>query len=143
MVAPPAAPTAPALSPDAPWEQQVEALGLEGMTRELARHSALAEEKPGAIRLALDSKARHLLNEDRRAAVERALVRLRGHALRLLIEIGSATEAMSPVAVREQKLVDRQRDAEAAIANDPVVRSFKEAFGATVRPGSITPIGEP
>jgi len=53
-------------------------------------------------------------------------------------EAGSTVR--SPAAAEEKRVIERQRAAEAAIEGDPEVRAFKEAFGATVRPGSVQPV---
>lgn len=109
------------------------------MTRQLARHCAWLGEAGGEVLLALDARAKHLLTEDRRAAIERALAAQAGGELRLVVEIGAATDVLSPAGAEERRLVERQRAAEAAIEADPQVREFKESFGATVRPGSVQP----
>ncbi len=125
---------------DDPWTQRIEGLKLDGMTRQLARHCAWLGESAEEVRLALEPRAKHLLNDERRAQIQRALSAQAGGEIRLQIEIGAAGEALSPASAEEKRIVDRQRAAEAAIDGDPEVRAFKEAFGATVRPGSIQPV---
>jgi DNA polymerase-3 subunit gamma/tau len=126
---------------DAPWDQQVEALGLDGMARQLARHCAWIADHGETVRLSLEARAKHLLTEERRAVIERALRARRGDEVRVVVEIGAASgDQLSPAGAEERRVIDRQRGAEAAIEADPVVRTFREAFGATVRPGSVQPI---
>jgi DNA polymerase-3 subunit gamma/tau len=125
---------------DDPWAQRIETLGLDGMTRQLARHCAWLGESDGNARLALETRAKHLLTDERRAAIQRALNAQSGGELGLVIEVGGVTDALSPAAAEEKRVIDRQRAAEAAIESDPQVRAFKEAFGATVRAGSVQPI---
>jgi len=138
---PSAAPAArPAALSDDPWTQRVEALKLDGMTRQLARHCAWVGETAEELRLSLEPRAKHLLTEERRAQIQRAFSAQAGGEIRLSIDIGTAGGALSPAATEEKRIVDRQRAAEAAIDGDPEVRAFKEAFGATVRPGSIQPV---
>ncbi|HWY25792.1 MAG TPA: DNA polymerase III subunit gamma/tau C-terminal domain-containing protein, partial [Nevskia sp.] len=139
------APAKPAAAPraiasDDPWTQRIEDLKLDGMTRQLARHCAWLGETAGEMRLSLEARAKHLLTEERRVQIQRALSAQAGGDIRLQIEIGAATDALSPAATEEKRIVDRQRAAEAAIEGDPEVRAFKEAFGATVRPGSVQPL---
>jgi DNA polymerase-3 subunit gamma/tau len=125
---------------DDPWTQRVENLGLEGMTRQLARHCAWVGETAEELRLSLEARAKHLLTEERRLQIQRAFSAQAGAEMRLTVEIGGATDALSPAAAEDKRLIDRQRAAEAAIESDPEVLAFKEAFGATVRPGSIQPV---
>ena len=110
------------------------------MTRQLARHCAWLGETAEEVRLSLESRAKHLLNDERRVQIQRALSAQAGGEIRLHIEIGATTAALSPAATEEKRIVDRQHAAEAAIEGDPEVRAFKEAFGATVRPGSVQPL---
>lgn len=116
----------------------VDTLGLDGMTRQFARHCAWLSQEAGMLRFALDPRAKHLQTEERRAAVEAALVARLG-ALTLVVEPVAVPGQLHPAALDEQKLVDRQRDAEKAIEQDPAVTSFRTLFGATVRAGSIQP----
>jgi DNA polymerase-3 subunit gamma/tau len=125
---------------DDPWTRRVEGLGLDGMTRQLARHCAWAGESADELRLSLEARARHLLNEERRLQIQQAFSAQAGAEVRVTIEVGAATDALSPAAAEDKRLIDRQRDAVAAIETDPAVLAFKEAFGATVRPGSIQPV---
>ncbi|HZR37065.1 MAG TPA: DNA polymerase III subunit gamma/tau [Nevskia sp.] len=136
----PAASRASPVSSDDPWTQRIEGLKLDGMTRQLARHCAWLGETAEEVRLALEPRAKHLLTDERRAQIQRALSAQAGGEIRLQIEVGAAGEALSPASAEEQRIVERQRAAEAAIESDPEVRAFKEAFGATVRPGSIQPV---
>jgi DNA polymerase-3 subunit gamma/tau len=124
---------------DLGWAERIEALRLEGMTRQFARHCAWLGEAEGIVRLAVDASAKHLMTEERRAAIERALSAGRD-GLKVVVGIGNGGDALSPAAADQRGLLDRQRNAEAAIESDPNVRSFKEAFGATVRPNSVQPI---
>ena len=140
---PPVAPVAPVASMpagDSAWAERIEALGLDAMTRQFARHCAWLGTSEGCVRLAVDARAKHLLSEERRCAIERALNRQASDAVKVIVEIASGGEPPSPAATDERKVVHKRRNAEAAIESDPNVRSFKEAFGATVRPGSVQPI---
>lgn len=133
-VAPPAAAT-----PGTVWHRLVDELGLDGMVRQLARHCAWLGRDGETLRFALDPRARHLLTDERRLAVQIALIGKLG-PLNLDISVAASPDVLHPAAADEQRLIDRQRDAEKAIEQDPVVASFRTLFGATVRAGSIQPI---
>lgn len=135
------APAVPRLPPqDLPWAERIETLGLEGSARQLARQCAWLGESDGVIRLSLGASAAFLLHESRRSALEQALSQQAGAPRRVQIEIAQAEEnPASPAQLDQQRARERQRQAQAAIEQDPVVRAFKEQFGASVRPGSIQP----
>ncbi|MBL6752574.1 MAG: DNA polymerase III subunit gamma/tau, partial [Nevskia sp.] len=140
-----AVPAVPATSTAVPaqaqeWAQRIDAMGLDGMTRQLARHCAWVGESDGVARLALDPRAKHLLIEDRRGAIQRALSAHAGRTLAVEIAVLNSPDLLSPVAADERRVIERQRAAEAAVDNDPTVRAFRESFGASVRPGSIHPL---
>jgi len=128
------------LRPDAAWDERVEALGLDGFTKPLARNCAWVGRDGSRVSLTLDSRLKHLLQESRRTAIEQALSAQLGEAIQLHIEIATAPVADTPVELDKQRANDRQRAAEAAIDADPVVRAFKDMFGAQVRPGSVQPL---
>jgi len=133
---PPAAPTAtPA---DAAWSERVETLGLDGFPKQLARNCEWLGRSGDTVRLALDPKVKHLLQDERRAAIEQALSRQAGEALRVTIEL-SAGGGLTPARQDQQRESERQLAAERAIESDPAVRALKEKFGATVRAGSVQP----
>lgn len=140
----PAAPAAvaPAVDPQKlPWAERIDTLGLDGQERRLARQCAWLGEQDGLIRLSLAPTAAFLMQESRRAAIEQALSRQYGAARRLLIEIADEAleTALTPAQIDQRKMQERQHKAEAGVNEDPVVRAFKEQFGAVVRPGSIQP----
>jgi DNA polymerase-3 subunit gamma/tau len=144
IAAPSAAPTATLATPAeidiaVQWSATAEVLVIEGFVRQLVRNCAWLGRDGDLVRLALDAKARHLLNDERRAAVERALSVQLGEALRVRIEIASDT-VQSPAQLALQRDAARQQEAESSIFADPVVRAFREQFGATIKPGSIHPL---
>jgi DNA polymerase-3 subunit gamma/tau len=147
-VAPPAAaparaggaPPPRAAAADADWSQRVDQLGLEGFAKQLARNCAWLGRDGETVRLGLDARARHLLQDDRRAAIEQALARALGGPVRLAIEL-TRDAGPTPARLDEQRELERQRAAEQAIDADPTVRALKEKFGATVRAGSVQPTG--
>ena len=130
-----------ALAGDAGWSERVTALGLDGFAKQLARHCAWVGRDGTVVRLSLDPKMKHLLQEDRRAAIEKALGAQLGEALRVQIELAQAPAA-TPARLDEQRELDRQRAAEVAIEGDPMVRALKEKLGATVRAGSVQPVDQ-
>lgn len=125
------------LSQDLSWDQRIELLNLEGATRQLARQCSWIGHESGVIRLSLPADVGFLAQEPRRAAIEQALSRQFGQRIQLKIENAAAAGEMSPALRDAQRVKDRQIAAEQAIDSDPAVRAFRDAFGATVRPGSV------
>ena len=127
-------------SADTAWPDRVETLGLEGFAKQLARHCEWAGRSGDTVRLGLDPRMKHHLQEDRRAAIEKALSQQLNEKLRVVIELATAS-AQTPAKLEELRSADRQRAAETSIDTDPAVLALKEKFGATVRSGSVQPIG--
>jgi DNA polymerase-3 subunit gamma/tau len=140
-VAAPAPAAAPAVDPtQLPWAERIDTLGLDGSVRNFARQCAWLGQSDGVVRLAIGPESAFLMHESRRVAIEQALSNQCGQPLRLLIETpGGDTGAATPAVLEKQRDVARQQAAESAVHEDPVVRAFKEQFGAAVRPGSIKP----
>jgi DNA polymerase III subunit gamma/tau len=135
-----AAAAAAQLAADTPWEVRAAALQLDGLARQLVRHCAWVGHDGGVLRLSVDARARHLLSEDRRAAIERALAAQFGTPLMLRIDIAGEAAPPTPALLAQQRETERQRSTEQAMLADPVVRAFQEQFGARVRAGSIHPL---
>ena len=135
----PAAPAPTPVPADADWAERVVALGLDGFAKQLARHCAWAGRQGAVVRLTLDPKMKHLLQDDRRATIEQALGQQLGEPVRVQIELAQAA-AVTPARLDEQREVERLRAAESAIEADPTVRALKEKLGATVRAGSVQPV---
>jgi DNA polymerase-3 subunit gamma/tau len=133
------APAPSTVAADADWAERVGALGLDGFAKQLARHCAWAGREGAVVRLTLDPKVKHLLQDDRRATIEHALGQQLGEPVRVQIELAQAA-GLTPARLDEQRELERQRAAETAIEADPTVRALKERLGATVRAGSVQPV---
>jgi DNA polymerase-3 subunit gamma/tau len=146
MAKPELVPAVPAVAvtteatPSQRWHRLVDELGLDGMVRQLARHCAWMSQDGGTLRFALDPRVKHLLTDERRAAIQTALVAKLGELSLDIVVMASPPGVLHPAAAEEQRLIDRQRDAEKSIEQDPNVISFRKLFGATVRAGSIQPV---
>ncbi|TJY62145.1 DNA polymerase III subunit gamma/tau [Sinimarinibacterium sp. CAU 1509] len=137
----PSADMMPKLPPDASWPQRVEAMRIEGFTRQLARHCAWVSQVGNVVQLELDPQVRHVLQEDRRVELEAQLRLQLGDNIQLRINTAQEqVELASPAVLAKQAEIARQRAAEESIQADPVVRAFRDHFGAQIRPGSIHPL---
>jgi DNA polymerase-3 subunit gamma/tau len=121
------------------WGRLLKELNLKGISRELARHCELQSYQGQELALVLDEGYRQLRNE---RAVERLQEALRKQLanprLRLRISVQGTLSATPARRQQEQESAQRAA-AEQAIENDPNVQALRERFGASIRPGSITP----
>jgi DNA polymerase-3 subunit gamma/tau len=134
--------SSPASAGDDGWNARIEAIELDPLTRQLARHCAWLGQDNGTLRLRLEYGTRHLLTEERRTILERKLATHLGTApLKLAVEVAADGERVdSPTQHDRERAVVRQREAEAAFDADPTVQDFRRVLGATVRPGSVQPL---
>lgn len=121
------------------WHTIIEALGLSGLEHQLAVNCALQSRDGNSFTLVLTSEHSRLHNKKFEERILEALTRCFGDKTKLTISVadhGSETPAMRDS--REQN--ERQQEAEQSIANDANVKSFQEAFGATVQNDSVQPV---
>jgi DNA polymerase-3 subunit gamma/tau len=124
------------------WEGIVTALGLQGTARHFAANCVMLERKPGLVRLRLDPAGESFRRPQIETRLAEALSQYFGEPVRLDITQAEAPGEMLTPAKRDAIAADdRQRAAEAAIESDPAVRAMRDVFGATVRPGSVKPLG--
>ncbi len=121
------------------WHQIVAGLQLTGVMQQLVAHCILLAQTNEAIHLALATTSAPLLNKERESSLREALQAYFGRPLKLHIEIKD-TEGESPAARDARLQAERQAEAEAAIDNDPNVKSILDAFEGQVQPNSVQPI---
>jgi DNA polymerase-3 subunit gamma/tau len=92
----------------------------------------------GEIRLILGKQHESLLSDKLVARLTTALNEYYGEAFKLKIKL-SDDKPDSPAERQRRDIEQRQMEAEAAIASDPLVDDFKQHFDAEVIPGSIKP----
>ncbi len=139
----PSAPTVsslPALEPSN-WEAVVAALGLSGLSRQLAAHCTLQAADAGSVRLQISPGHEPLMANGPRRKLENALKQAYGETLTLRIDVAepdSETPAMREARRREQ----RQAAAVQAIENDPQVRALCDTFDTRVEAGNVRVLGD-
>jgi DNA polymerase III subunit gamma/tau len=111
------------------WDIRLHAMELDGLTRQLARHCAWHMCDGRVVTLVLDPAFAHLLQEDRRQAIEHALSIQSKRPIQLRIVLSDNTAMLETPA----KIARRQQDADqralhAEVASDPVVLAFQHAF---------------
>jgi DNA polymerase-3 subunit gamma/tau len=121
------------------WEQIIDAIGLVGMSRQLAQHCALRDFTESACALLLDAAHVQLRTPQVEHTLAQALSQHRGHPVKLTIEVGEPGET-TPAARQRRAREQRQQAAEQAIASDENVKAIQELFGAQIIPGSVRPL---
>jgi DNA polymerase-3 subunit gamma/tau len=131
----------PASAPSG-WEAIVAKLGLQGTAKHFAANCVLLERKTGLVRLRLDPAGDSFRRPQIESRLAEALSQHYGETIRLEITQAEAPgEILTPAKRDAIAADDRQRAAEQSIDSDPAVRAMREVFGATVRPGSVKPLG--
>ncbi|RZI77719.1 MAG: DNA polymerase III subunit gamma/tau [Variovorax sp.] len=134
----PAAPIAPSEDGDfwhATVTQLVLAEAISALARELALQSQLVARDVDQWLLRVERESlNHAATRDK---LQAALLTL-GHGVNISIEIGSVVD--SPARRNKLAAEARQRAAEEAIHNDPLVQSMMRDFDARIVPGTLRPV---
>jgi DNA polymerase-3 subunit gamma/tau len=144
QAAAPATATPPAHSPlgDA-WtalvNRMVAAEMIAALARELALQSELRSQTDGVwtLRVERESLNQSAAREKLQAALHGAL-QDSGQAPRLMVELGPVGD--SPARRNAAAALERQRQAEETIQNDPFVQDMMRDWGAKIVPGSVKPV---
>lgn len=118
------------------WRQLARQLPLSGFAQELAMNLALQSREDGKWSFNLDPQHEHLVNDERREAVSRAITEQLGRPVSITIQL-SEPDVETPVQSIEREKSDRQQRAEQAIKSDPDVQDLIDQFDATLVEDSI------
>jgi DNA polymerase III subunit gamma/tau len=136
------APSPPPAAATSDWGAIVAAMGLQGTAKHFAANCVLLERKGGLVRLRLDPAGESFRRPQIETRLAESLSQHFGEPIRLEITQAEAPdEIMTPAKRDALAAEDRQRAAEQSIDSDPAVRAMRDVFGATVRPGSVKPLG--
>jgi DNA polymerase-3 subunit gamma/tau len=138
--APPAV-AAPTLAPET-WAQVLEGLDLNGSVRAVAGLLALKTVDDDRLEFRVSRDDLPLISDRFKASLAEALARQTGGERRIDVKPVDDDELLTPARLAEDDQAQRQADAEAAVATDPVIRRLQDTFDAEVVPGSVRP-GEP
>ncbi|MBF7729170.1 DNA polymerase III subunit gamma/tau [Pseudomonas sp. N040] len=130
---------APATGLAAEWLQLCPAIGLSGMTGSIAANCTLVARDGDNWTLHLDPAHSALFNASQQRRLNDALDQHLGRTIALQIQISKPAQE-TPAQANTRKRIERQRQAEEAIRNDPLIRQMIEQFGAVIRPDSIEPL---
>jgi DNA polymerase-3 subunit gamma/tau len=124
------------------WDALVAAMGLQGTAKHFAANCVMLERKGNVVRLRLDPAGETFRRPQIEQRLTEALSQHYGEAIRLDITQAEAPgEILTPAKRDSLAAEEKQRAAEQSIDSDPAVRAMRETFGATVKPGSVKPLG--
>ena len=134
----PATAAVTAFTPDS-WPQLVDQLGLKGMARELAQHSACQSFSEGLLVLNLPATHRQLLMPASEQRVAQAISEKMGAPTRVRFDLVEQVGVTAAV-LKKEAAEERMNNAVAAIESDPVVQELIDVFDAKLIDGSIRPL---
>jgi DNA polymerase-3 subunit gamma/tau len=121
------------------WHAILAALNLGGMARELAQHCALRRVDGSNVFLCLSPTHRHLQMKPAQDKLQQSLSEYFARPVQVSIELEEIT-GDTPAAVAQQRKVERQDRAVAAVEQDEFVRGVIDMFDATLIESSIKPV---
>ncbi|TVO70074.1 DNA polymerase III subunit gamma/tau [Sedimenticola selenatireducens] len=123
------------------WHQVVDALTLGGIAKQLANNCVYDYWDGVTLSLKLDQAHQHMHVGSTEQRLLQALETYIGRELKLKI-VPDSVQVATPAKLQAQATADRQKAAEDAIQEDPMVLALKAQLGASIIPGSVRPIDE-
>lgn len=121
------------------WCALVNQLALNGLTRQLALNSYLADKQGDELHLILKPAMAHLDNDGTRQQLRQAL---EAQGLRYQMQLGGETGELTPLERRRAIFEKMTFDAKQALLADPKLQLLREAFGATIDESTIRAVAE-
>ncbi|MEW8508040.1 MAG: DNA polymerase III subunit gamma/tau [Candidatus Thiodiazotropha sp.] len=126
----------------ADWGAFVEAMKLGGITSQLANNCAFVSWDGGTLSLTLDASMRQLRVGQSEKRLQQSIAGLLGDRVKLVIS-EAVPEKETPAMRLQRERNQRQKEAEAVMKSDPLVREMEERFSARLLTDSIRPMDEP
>jgi len=126
------------IQPDG-WAADIDAMGLVGLTRELACNCEVVAAGDDAIKLRLDPGHEQLRVPKVKEKLEHALERYCGHPIRVDFDIATPN-GETPALAKQREIEMRQQAAVEAIESDSGVQAICDTFGAVVDGGRVRPV---
>ncbi|MET0081977.1 MAG: DNA polymerase III subunit gamma/tau [Sedimenticola sp.] len=121
------------------WINVVEAMSLGGVAKQLANNCSFDSWDGSNLKLNLDPTHQHLRVGTTEQRLIKALSEYLGTPVKLTIEVNKPDSA-TPAQLQAKAKADRQREAEAAMAGDPLVQAMEEQLGAKLITESVRPV---
>ncbi len=120
------------------WQAMINAMGLRGLTRELANNCLFEKVENNACHLLLEDSHKNLLGGKSEEKLQKALQDYFGKPVKLKIRV-EKTDKITPARKMQQEQEARQQAAVHAIDQDDNIQALKTEFDARVMPDSIEP----
>ncbi|MCW8909902.1 MAG: DNA polymerase III subunit gamma/tau [Gammaproteobacteria bacterium] len=120
------------------WPGLINAAAINGMVKQLALNCTLQNYSGNNMHLLLSEEHGQLLNAASQNRLQDALSEYLRDTIKLTITLGQAA-VETPAQADARKVAEKQRAAEQAIDQDPVVQALRDNFGAQVMPNSVKP----
>ncbi|MFA6015521.1 MAG: DNA polymerase III subunit gamma/tau [Gallionellaceae bacterium] len=120
------------------WNTLLTQLNLQGMARELAKHSALGSFSESKLVLLLAPQHKHL--QSNKMALDKLQMALNEYfakPIKLLVELAGSAAIATPAAVEQQEKQTRQQQAVDALKQDAFVREAQTVLGAQLIDQSV------
>ena len=121
------------------WAADIDAMGLVGLTRELAFNCQVVDSGEKSIKLRLAPGHEQLKAPKVKQKLEHALERYCGRPLRVEVDI-TAPDGETPALAQQREAELRRQAAVEAIENDSGVQAICDTFGAEIDTGSVRPV---
>jgi len=121
------------------WHLTLSRLKLGGISRQLAENCQYQEWDGSCLTLSLDPAHEHMRVESSEHRLVLALQNYLGTEVKLKILV-KQPQSETPAQKQARTRAERQREAEQAMSDDPVVRAAEEQFGARLITESVKPI---
>ncbi len=121
------------------WDSFVGGLKLGGMASQLANHCLFEHWDGETLSLQLDTSRQQLRSAQVEARLQEGVSQALGRPVKLRIT-EAAPESETPAMRQERERHERQREAEAAMAGDPLVRELEEHLSARLMTETVRPV---
>ncbi|HIF52227.1 MAG TPA: DNA polymerase III subunit gamma/tau [Thiotrichaceae bacterium] len=128
----------PAKKVDGNWQSMIEAMGLKGLTKELAGNCVIKSQTDIKLELALATSQEHLLNPSQKIRFEQAIKTYLGEEVKLSIVIENSDNE-TPAETNARVGRERQKVAENSMNSDSGVQSLLDTFNGAIDQDSIQP----
>jgi DNA polymerase-3 subunit gamma/tau len=123
------------------WAKLIDAMGLKGVTRQLAANCILLGREEDVVSLQLDPGSKHLLTDKVRQNLQKELSRHFSTSVSLRIALNEpAQETPARLIARQES--ERLQQAKDALEQDPNIQALKATFGASIQEESVRPLDD-
>ena len=113
------------------WYDMIDAMGLNGLVRELASHCVLTGQTENSVQLSIAPAHENLLSTSQKERLQESLRKHLGSNVRMVVTVEDAgIETPAERRIREQE--ERQQAAVDSFVRDPDVQALVDTFDATV-----------